>query len=155
MRSIRARDTMPELQLRKALYKFGYRYRLHVKGLPGRPDIVFRKLNAVIFVHGCFWHSHAGCRLAYVPKSHTREWEAKFTCNRNRDKAQIEELLALGWRVLLVWECSLRQGHARLRAIRATAAWLASPCKFAEIAGNYETASMNPVRVDGSSGTWS
>jgi DNA mismatch endonuclease (patch repair protein) len=110
MSRIRATNSKPELMVRRLLHGGGYRYRLHVKDLPGRPDIVFRKRRAVIFVHGCFWHRHSDptCKLARLPKSRLDFWLPKLEGNRGRDINNIAHLEAMGWRVLLVWECELR-----------------------------------------------
>ncbi len=107
MSLIRSSNTSPELALRKALHALGLRYRLHAKDLPGKPDIVFRKQKLAIFVHGCFWHRHEGCKVANMPKSNTYFWQAKFDRNVQRDALAKEHLLALGWRVKVVWECEL------------------------------------------------
>jgi DNA mismatch endonuclease (patch repair protein) len=110
MGRIRGRDSKPELIVRRLLHAMGYRYRLHAKELPGRPDIVFRGRHAAIFVQGCFWHRHPdpACRLARLPKSRLDFWLPKLEGNRERDVANIERLEAAGWRVLLVWECQLK-----------------------------------------------
>ena len=107
MSGIKGKNTKPEILVRKELYLRGFRYRLHVKDLPGRPDLVLKKYNAVLFVHGCFWHGHT-CRYFKIPKSRTEFWVDKIQKNRDRDHYQIEALLALGWRVLLIWECAVR-----------------------------------------------
>ena len=110
MGRVRGRDTKPEMVVRRLLHAMGYRYRLHAKDLPGRPDIVFRKRRRAIFVHGCFWHRHpdAECRLARLPKSRLDFWLPKLEGNRERDAATVERLESMGWDVLLVWECELR-----------------------------------------------
>jgi DNA mismatch endonuclease (patch repair protein) len=105
MSRIRSRDTGPELLVRSALHRAGYRFRLHSKDLPGRPDIVLPKYHTVVFVHGCFWHRHKGCRFAYTPKSRVAFWNDKFASNIERDRRNSEALRKLGWRVLTVWEC--------------------------------------------------
>lgn len=110
MRGIRGRNTLPELRLRSALFRLGYRYRLHQHGLPGRPDIVFPGRKAVIFVHGCFWHRHEDCRYTTTPASNTAFWMSKFSANVARDRAAAERLELSGWQVLVVWECELRPG---------------------------------------------
>lgn len=110
MRGIRDRDTRPELVLRSALFKLGYRYRLHQRGLPGSPDIVFPSRKTVIFVHGCFWHRHEDCRYSTTPASNTAFWMSKFSANVARDRAAAERLELSGWQVLVVWECELRAG---------------------------------------------
>lgn len=110
MRRVRARNTRPELVVRRLLHGMGFRYRLHAKELPGRPDIIFRRRRLAIFVQGCFWHRHPDpeCRLARLPKSRLDFWLPKLEGNRERDVANIERLEAEGWRVLLVWECHLK-----------------------------------------------
>lgn len=105
MRAIRGRDTKPELAVRSIAHKLGYRFVLHQQSLPGRPDIVFTRRLKVIFVHGCFWHRHKDCRYAYVPKTRTAWWEAKFEANQVRDARALAAIKALGWDVLVVWEC--------------------------------------------------
>ena len=107
MASVGQKDTGPEISLRSALHKRGLRYRLHVRNLPGSPDLVFPRFLAVIFVHGCYWHSH-GCYRSTVPKTRRKFWSKKFKENKERDERKIDQLLEDGWRVLIVWECSLR-----------------------------------------------
>ncbi len=107
MSRIKSRNTKPELQLRKALYSKGFRYRLHDKRLPGSPDIVFPKYKAVIFVHGCFWHRH-GCKETTTPATRKYFWKAKFKANTERDASTVLKLQKIGWRVLIVWECELK-----------------------------------------------
>lgn len=102
-----AKDTAPELAVRRIVHSMGYRYRLHVGNLPGRPDLVFSKKRAVIFVHGCFWHRHDGCKLARMPKSNLEFWGPKLDGNKERDSRKVAELKAKGWRVLVVWECQI------------------------------------------------
>lgn len=108
MSAIRGKDTKPELALRRMLHAKGFRYRLHDQRLPGKPDIVLPKYQAIIFVHGCFWHRHAACKYAYNPKSREEFWQSKFASNVTRDSRHREQLLSQGWRVCIVWECSLR-----------------------------------------------
>lgn len=105
MSGIRSKDTKPEMQVRRFLHAAGFRYRLHVKELPGRPDIVLPKYRTVIQVHGCFWHRHSGCRLAAMPASNVEMWAAKFARNVERDREVERQLMEMGWRVLTVWEC--------------------------------------------------
>ncbi len=107
MRRIRSANTSPEVTVRKALHRLGFRFRLQGKGLPGRPDIVLPKYRAVVLVHGCFWHRHAGCKVASNPKSNTEFWKEKFDRNMARDAKVANELEEKGWRVLVVWECEL------------------------------------------------
>lgn len=107
MSRIRGKDTQPELALRKVLHGLGLRYRLHCKELPGKPDLVFPRYKAVVFVHGCFWHRHPGCSIATIPKSNTPFWVEKFEKNMARDAHVIEQLVEQGWTVLIAWECEL------------------------------------------------
>lgn len=107
MRSVKTKDTGPELVVRRMLHGMGLRYRLHAKELPGKPDIVFRKRRAAIFVHGCFWHSH-GCETGQAPKSKLDYWLPKLEANRERDRRNAEALRATGWSVLTVWQCELK-----------------------------------------------
>ncbi|MCO7557624.1 very short patch repair endonuclease [Metapseudomonas otitidis] len=107
MSRIRGKDTQPELALRKVLHRLGLRYRLHGAGLPGKPDLVFPRYRTVVFVHGCFWHRHSGCKIATTPKSNTQFWQEKFEKNIARDAQTAIELQASGWIVLVVWECEL------------------------------------------------
>lgn len=108
MRRIRGRDTKPELIVRRLVFAMGYRYRLQGRGLPGRPDLVFRNRRRVLFVHGCFWHRHPGtCKRARLPKSRLDFWRPKLEANRRRDRSVEARLRAQGWRVLVIWECQL------------------------------------------------
>ncbi|MCY4222392.1 MAG: very short patch repair endonuclease [Thiotrichales bacterium] len=109
MAGIRGRNTLPELALRRALHARGLRYRLHVRRLPGTPDLVFPRFRAVCFVHGCFWHRHAGCPYTTSPATRPEFWQAKFAANVERDRRNQHELLEVGWRVAVVWECALRK----------------------------------------------
>lgn len=109
MALVRARDTKPEMVVRRMVHALGYRYRLHRKDLPGKPDLVFPRIRSAIFVHGCFWHRHPVCKLARMPKSRLDFWQPKLEGNRDRDERNQSELEALGWRYLIVWECEL--GH--------------------------------------------
>lgn len=120
MSQIRGRDTKPELAVRRLVHGQGYRYRLHRKDLPGRPDLVFAGRRAVIFVHGCFWHRHPdpACKLARMPKSRLEFWGPKLTSNRERDLAVEQRLNESGWRVLTVWECEMRDPEAVAAKVR-------------------------------------
>ena len=109
MSRIHSADTHPEKRVRSTLHKAGYRFRLHSHTLPGSPDIVLPKFRTVIFIHGCFWHRHIGCRYAYEPKSRVEFWTEKFTRNVRRDAMKTEQLIELGWQVLIVWECQTRK----------------------------------------------
>lgn len=107
MSRIRGKNTAPELAVRSLLHRLGYRFRLHSKDLPGHPDIVLPRYRTVIFVHGCYWHRHEGCRFAYMPKSRVGFWRHKFRQNIQRDKKAKKDLQNLGWRVIIVWECEV------------------------------------------------
>ncbi len=107
MSRIRGRATKPELIVRRWLWKHGYRYRLNVKSIPGKPDIILRKYRTAIFVNGCFWHGHVGCQKYIVPKSNTEFWISKIENNRERDKTNYNILKEAGWQVLVIWECEL------------------------------------------------
>lgn len=110
MSGIRGKDTAPELKVRSFLHANGFRFRLHRKDLPGKPDIVLPKYKACVFVHGCFWHRHKGCKLASEPKSREEFWNKKFSENVARDLRNIKALKKAGWRVAILWECGLRKG---------------------------------------------
>ena len=114
MSRILSKNTGIEQRVRKMLSTMGYRYRLHVKGLPGRPDIVLRKYNSVIFVHGCFWHLHSKCRDGTVPKTRTQYWSEKLLKNRKRNVKHMKELRRQGWRVLRLWECEVEKHPKRV-----------------------------------------
>lgn len=105
MRAVGRRNTTPELRVRKVAHRLGYRFRLHRKDLPGTPDLVFPKYGVCIFVHGCFWHRHTGCKKATTPKSNQRFWNEKFAANLERDRRKTRELKKLGWKVATIWEC--------------------------------------------------
>lgn len=105
MSRIRAKDTKPELVVRSCVHRLGYRFRLHDRKLPGRPDLVLSRYRTVIFVHGCFWHQHPRCRFAYSPKSRQEFWSEKFQSNGRRDRRVRAALARLGWRVMVIWEC--------------------------------------------------
>jgi DNA mismatch endonuclease, patch repair protein len=126
MSGIRGKNTKPEMIVRRLLHAMGYRYRLHARELPGKPDIVFRKRRLAIFIHGCFWHRHTdpACKLSRMPKSRVNFWEPKLEGNRARDEANVAGLEGIGWKVLLVWECQLRDreqlGNTLRRFIEGT-----------------------------------
>ena len=116
MSRIRSKDTKPELLVRRAAWAAGFRYRLHGKGLPGRPDLVFASLRTVIFVHGCYWHGHS-CQKGRIPRGNSDFWRGKFAENKRRDRRNRERLKRLGWDVYTVWECSLSTIGKRAAAI--------------------------------------
>lgn len=107
MSKIRSKNTKPEIILRKALFAKGYRYRINYKKLPGSPDIALPKYKTAIFVHGCFWHGHEGCKIAHIPKSNSGFWEQKLARNKERDRLNNQEISLLGWKVVTVWECEI------------------------------------------------
>ena len=125
MSRIRGKNTKPEYIVRKGLFALGFRYRLHVRSLPGCPDLVFPKYRAVVFVHGCLWHRH-NCKLFQWPKTNAAFWREKIIGNSRRDKRHLRELKADGWRVLTLWECTLRKRHTEKveTAIARVARWL-------------------------------
>ncbi len=108
MASVHSKNTKPEMLVRRYLFGCGFRYRLHVRTLPGTPDIVLAKYKTVIFVNGCFWHGHEGCSLHRLPKSNVEFWKNKIKRNQERDRAEYSKLRMMGWKVLVVWECQLR-----------------------------------------------
>lgn len=112
MAAIRGRNTGPELQVRRILHRMGFRFRLHRRDLPGTPDIVLPRYRTVILVHGCFWHRHPGCRFSTTPRTRREFWQEKFRQNMERDRRQITEIEAMGWTVIVVWECELRDPGA-------------------------------------------
>ncbi len=109
MRANKGKDTRPELALRSMLHRAGYRFRVHGRGMPGTPDLVFSARRKVVWLHGCFWHRHEGCRFATVPKTRTDYWLPKFARNRERDAEHAARLGQMGWRSLVVWECEMRR----------------------------------------------
>lgn len=118
MSRIRSKDTGPEWQVRRLVHGMGFRYRLHTRDLPGRPDLVFRPKRKVIFVHGCFWHAHDACKLARAPKSRQDFWLPKLAANKERDARAIRALRATGWKVLVIWECQLSKNTVLRRRIQ-------------------------------------
>lgn len=132
MSGIGGKDTKPELVIRRALHARGFRFRLHDKRLPGKPDLTLPKYNAVIFVHGCFWHRHKGCRYATTPSTRPEFWAEKFSTNVERDARNEADLKALGWRVAVIWECALRPNVAEAN-IDDVETWLWSTSMSVEI----------------------
>lgn len=133
MSRIRSRDTKPEMAIRRALHARGFRYRLHSRKVAGKPDLVLAGRRAVVFVHGCFWHRHPGCRHASTPSSRVDYWTAKFEANVARDARVREALLADGWRVAIVWECAMRGSGRVDMAADILAAWLRAEVPRLEI----------------------
>ena len=117
MAGIKGKDTRPELAVRRFLHAHGYRFRLHRKDLSGKPDIVLPRLKVCIFVHGCFWHRHAGCKYATMPKTRVDFWTKKLDSNVDRDRKVTQGLISEGWRVFTVWECELKKPEEVLPAL--------------------------------------
>ena len=117
MSAIKSKNTKPEIKVRKVLHSMGYRFRIHAKDLPGSPDIVLPKYKTVIFVHGCFWHRHENCKYASTPKTRQEFWEAKFRENINRDKLNQENLSSKGWKIIIIWECEIKNKKINLEKI--------------------------------------
>jgi DNA mismatch endonuclease (patch repair protein) len=141
MAGIRGRDTRLEVRIRTALHARGFRYRLHDRHIPGKPDIVLPRFRATVFVHGCFWHGH-DCELFRMPASRTEFWRAKINSNRERDSRVRREIATLGWRQLVIWECAIR-GRTRMdfaEAVSRAAAWITGDAQSEELRGSAETA---------------
>ena len=136
MAAVKSRDTAPELTVRTALHRRGFRYRKNVAGLPGKPDLVFAKYGAVVLVHGCFWHGH-DCGMYRLPGTRTEFWREKAESNRRRDREVRETLCETGWRCLTVWECALRGPERRGldEVIDEIAGWLAGGGRLADVRG--------------------
>lgn len=135
MQRIRSHDTRPEWVVRRFLFSHGFRYRLQVKHLPGKPDIVMRRLGVCIFINGCFWHGHEGCRYFVIPKTRTQWWTEKFRRNKERDARVRQELDALSWRVITIWECELKPAHreATLQRLLTTLRRIEAPVLVQEL----------------------
>lgn len=136
MAGIKGKNTKPEMALRRALHARGFRYRLHSNKVHGRPDLVFPKYSAVVFVHGCFWHRHEGCPYATTPATRTEYWQAKFKANVARDSAVRGALLSAGWRVATIWECALRKPEQVSVASDRLSAWLLTKADTLEFGKN-------------------
>lgn len=124
MSGIRSQDTKPEIEVRRALHAAGFRFRLHRRELPGAPDVVLPGRRVAVFVHGCFWHMHKGCRYSKIPSTRAAFWKAKLEGNSKRDRLAKRELLAAGWRVLVVWECAVRNRETLAALSGILAAWM-------------------------------
>ncbi|ESX31580.1 MULTISPECIES: very short patch repair endonuclease [unclassified Mesorhizobium] len=133
MSGIRGSNTKPEKELRAALHARGLRYRLHAKNLIGRPDLVFPKFHAAVFVHGCFWHRHEGCRYSTMPSTRREFWEQKFAANIARDRHVEQALLDTGWRVATVWECALKTRSQVVEVADRIWRWLGSHEQWLEV----------------------
>lgn len=132
MAGIKGKDTKPEILVRRCLSAAGIRYRLHLRDLPGAPDVVLPGRKVAIFVHGCFWHVHQGCRFAATPATRPEFWKAKLQGNVDRDEGAVARLAMLGWRVLVVWECATRSAEI-LGLCRAILRWLDGGSEYGEI----------------------
>jgi DNA mismatch endonuclease, patch repair protein len=132
MAAIRGKNTKPERLLRSAVFAAGLRFRLHSRALPGTPDLVFPRFQAAVFVHGCFWHRHEGCRFTTTPKNNAQFWAKKFAANIRRDALAHLQLRGQGWRVAVVWECAIRQSPGR--SASELSRWLTSGDVEGEIA---------------------
>lgn len=128
MSNIRGRDTKPEMRVRRALHRAGFRFRLHVPLMPGRPDIVLPRYRVAIFVHGCFWHRHEGCRFSTTPATRTGFWNDKFASNVERDAKHTASLVASGWRVATIWECALKKPKDSEPWLSTLIDWLTEDC---------------------------
>ena len=117
MSAVKGKNTKPEMIVRKYLFSKGLRFRLHVRSLPGHPDIVLPKYKTVVFINGCFWHGHNGCKYSHLPKSNVEFWENKITANKSRDTANEIKLKQMGWRVIRVWECEIKRVQDRTDAL--------------------------------------
>lgn len=133
MAGVRGKNTRPELALRKALHAKGFRFRLHGRGISGRPDLVFPKYHALVFVHGCFWHRHPNCKYTTTPSSRREFWAQKFEANVARDARHRVVLRHEGWRIAVVWECSLRQPELIMSTTALLTEWLVSDSPDIEI----------------------
>ncbi len=133
MSGIRGKDSRPELQVRRILFAAGYRFRLHRRDLPGTPDIVLPGRRIAIFVQGCFWHAHQGCKYAKLPSTRQEFWRAKLHANVERDQRALQALLSMGWRVLWIWECATRSAQDQQRIKERILDWMSSESSFGEI----------------------
>ena len=135
MSGIKGKNSLPEVLVRQLLFAAGYRFRLHRRELPGSPDIVMPGNKIAIFVHGCFWHDHKGCKYATTPSTRPDFWAAKLQANADRDQRAIEKLADLGWRVLCVWECAIRDNEAAGSLRNKIIDWIDGDAQFGEICG--------------------
>ncbi|MFT7772470.1 very short patch repair endonuclease [Roseateles sp.] len=135
MSGIKGKNSLPEMLVRKALFGIGYRFRLHRRSLPGTPDIVMPSRKIAIFVHGCFWHSHQGCKYAKTPSTRTEFWKAKLQGNLQRDQRATADLIEMGWRVLNVWECATRDSKTVAELPEALRQWVEGSENLGEISG--------------------
>lgn len=132
MSAIRSVGTRPEKRVRSALHSQGFRFRLHIKHMPGTPDLVLRKYKAAIFINGCFWHQHVNCKAAHIPQTRSEFWQNKFTRNVVRDQKVMHQLKMLGWRVAIIWECGLTKKRQE-DTLRRLTLWLRWGSEYLEI----------------------
>jgi len=144
MSGIKGKNSLPEMLVRKALFAMGHRFRLHRRDLPGTPDIAMPCLRIAIFVHGCFWHAHQGCKYAKTPSTRTEFWAAKLKGNVDRDRRAAAELAEMAWRVLNVWECSTRDPAVASGLAEALQAWIDSGAPSGEISAQSLRAAARP-----------
>ncbi len=133
MANIKGKNTKPEITVRSLLHRQGFRFRLHDKSLPGKPDIVLKKYHAVIFVHGCFWHRHENCKFSSNPKQNIKYWKKKFSGNVRRDSEVYFQLKTLGWRTAIIWECGTRDKSNIQIHIEYTGCWIKSDSEYIEL----------------------
>lgn len=136
MSGIKGRNTHPEIAVRRALFASGFRFRLHRKDLPGAPDVVMAGRRVALFVHGCFWHMHGGCRYSKIPATRQEFWKKKLEGNVRRDRKVLDELHALGWRVLVVWECAVRDAEVLAALPSILSEWITGDDAFGEVSGS-------------------
>lgn len=148
MAGIKGKNTKPELTLRRALHAFGFRFRLHSNKIHGKPDLVFPKYRGIVFVHGCFWHRHEGCRYSTIPSTRREFWQTKFDSNVVRDAVVRAKLLESEWRVATVWECALRKPDQVETTILLLAEWLGSGTAEIEI-GSAEAETAKNLKYRG------
>jgi len=133
MSGIKGKNSLPEMLVRQSLFAMGFRFRLHRRDLPGTPDIVMPSRKVAVFVHGCFWHAHQGCRYAKTPSTRTEFWTSKLRANVERDQRAVEKLAEMGWRVLNVWECATRDPTSAAVLAEALQQWIDGDAAFGEI----------------------
>lgn len=147
MAGIKGRDTKPEIVVRKALFAAGYRFRLHRRDMPGSPDVVLPGRRIAVFIHGCFWHAHMDCPYAKKPATRREFWEAKLAANVERDRRAREAILNTGWRVLIVWECAIRDKTIREDLMSILDRWIKGNAYYDEIIGTYSQKQLESVRL--------
>jgi DNA mismatch endonuclease (patch repair protein) len=147
MSGIKAKNSLPEMLVRKALFAMGHRFRLHRRDLPGTPDIAMPGRRIAIFVHGCFWHAHKQCKYAKTPSTRTEFWNAKLRGNVDRDRRAADKLAEMGWRVLTVWECSTRDPEAAAGLPEALQSWIDCDLRVGEISAHSLARTVEPSHL--------